>query len=91
MFKSFNGYNKLVTMVNGMVTTEWVEYPMAVKVSKWICFVCLVGVVLALVGSFVPAYQEYGLVGLKYAATNITNLIFVPIALLCVMGLKLKG
>lgn len=89
--KSFKGYNNFVTQANGMVTTEWVEYPAAVKLSKWVCFLCLIGVVLALVGSLVPAYQEYGWVGLKYAATNVTNLIFVPVVLLCVMGLKIKG
>lgn len=89
--RSFNGYTNFITLANGMVTTEWVEYPTAVKLSKWVCLLCLIGVVLALVGSLVPAYQEYGWIGLKYAATNITNLIFVPVALLCIVGLKLKG
>ena len=85
------GYTNFVTMENGMVTTEWVEYPTAVKLSKWVCLLCLIGIVLALVGSLVPAYNTYGMVGVKYAATNITNLIFLPVAMLCVMGLKLKG
>jgi len=91
MFKSFNGYTNFVTQANGMVTTEWVEYPVSVKLAKWVCLLALIGVGIAYIGSLWPIYQEYGYIGLWYAATNWTNLLFVPVMALCVMGLKLKG
>lgn len=91
MLNSLKGYYKMQTLENGVVNPVWVEYPTAVKLSKWVCLLCLIGIVLAFIGSLVPAYQAYGLEGVKYAITNITNLIFVPVAILCIMGLKLKG
>lgn len=90
--KSFNGYTAFVQQANGMVITEWVEYPKAVKISKWVCFLALIGIALAFLGSFVPAYQAYGWVGVWYAVTNITNVVvFLPITVLCILGLYLKG
>ena len=89
--QSFNGYNQVYLMDNGVANYKWVKYPLAVTVSKWICLLTLIGVVLAFVGSFIPAYMAYGIEGLKYAATNCVNLIFLPIAVVCILGLKLKG
>ncbi|MGH0053275.1 MAG: hypothetical protein ACQ5SW_07805 [Sphaerochaetaceae bacterium] len=89
--KSFNGYYEMQTLANGVVNPVWVEYPMAVKVSKWVCLLALVGVALAYFGSLVPAYQEYGWIGVKWAALQVTYLIFLPITVLCCVGLNLKG
>jgi hypothetical protein len=78
-------------MANGMAVTEWVEYPLSVKLSKWVCLLALIGVAIAYIGSLWPIYQEFGVIGLWYAATNWTNLIFLPVMALCFTGIMLKG
>lgn len=79
-----NGYYKEFVMGNGVGFTDWVQYPAPVRFFKWVCLVVAVGIVFTFFGSFVPAYEVYGWMGVWYSVTNWINLIFVPPLALCV-------